>query len=119
MRSHVDVVSPADYAAFVKNSGKTSGAPGLAVFNQFGCASCHTFKPAGATGKIGPDLDNLAQYAKQANRGSLAAFTKESIVSPGAYIQPGYSDVMPHIFGSQIPAGQLTQLVQYLDQGAK
>jgi len=118
MRSHADVVTPAQFATFMKNGG-TKGPAGLAVFQQNGCGSCHTFKPANATGTIGPDLDKLAQYAKQANRGSLAQFTKESIVSPSAYIQPGYSDLMPHTFGTQIPANQLTQLVQYLDQGAK
>jgi cytochrome c oxidase subunit 2 len=118
MRSHADVVTPAQFATFMKNGG-AKGPPGLAVFQQNGCGSCHTFKPASATGTIGPDLDKLAQYAKQANRGTLAQFTKESIVNPAAYIQPGYSDLMPHTFGTQIPPSQLAQLVQYLDQGAK
>jgi hypothetical protein len=99
--------------------GASSGPPGLAVFQQNGCGSCHTFAPASATGTIGPDLGKLAQFAQQAHRGSLAQFTKESIVSPSAYIQPGYQDVMPKNFGSSIPANQLTELVQYLDQGAK
>jgi hypothetical protein len=40
-------------------------------------------------------------------------------VTPAAYIAPGYSDVMPHIFGTQIPADKLNDLVQYLAQGAK
>ena len=117
MRSTAKVVSASDFASFLKN-GASAGPPGLAVFQQNGCGSCHTFKPASATGTVGPDLDKLATYAKQANRGSLAAFTKESIVNPSAYIQPGYSDAMPHIF-STLPANQLDQLVQYLDQGAK
>ena len=118
MRSHADVVTPAQFATFMKH-GASAGPPGLAVFQQNGCGSCHTFKPANATGTIGPDLDNLAQYAKQANRGSLAQFTKESIVSPSAYVQSGFQDIMPKSFGSSIPANKLAQLVQYLDQGAK
>ncbi len=118
MRSHADVVTPAKFAAFMKGGG-TSGSPGLAVFQQNGCASCHTFTPAGASGKIGPDLDNLKSLAAKANRGSLEQFIHQSIVTPAAYIAPGYSDLMPHIFGTQIPANQLTQLVQYLSQGAK
>jgi cytochrome c oxidase subunit 2 len=118
MRSHADVVSSDKFAAFMKNGG-SSGPPGLAVFQQFGCASCHTFTPATATGKVGPDLDNLKSEAAKANRGPLDAFIHESIVNPAAYIAPGYTDLMPHIFGSQIPANQLTQLVQYLSQGAK
>jgi cytochrome c oxidase subunit II len=118
MRSHADVVTKAKFASFLEN-GASAGPPGLAVFQQNGCGSCHTFRPANATGKVGPDLDNLKAEAAKANRGSLDAFIHESIVNPAAYIAPGFSDAMPHIFGSQIPADQLQQLVQYLSQGAK
>jgi cytochrome c551/c552 len=99
--------------------GAQSGPPGLAVFQQNGCGGCHTFKPANATGTVGPDLDNLKAEAAKANRGPLTQFIHESIVNPSAYIEPGYPDAMPHIFGTQIPANQLNQLVQYLAQGAK
>jgi cytochrome c oxidase subunit 2 len=118
MRSTAQVVSTKDFASFMKGGGQ-AGPPGLAVFQSAGCGGCHTFKPAGATGSVGPDLDKLAGYAKQANRGSLTVFTKESIVDPGVYIQPGYSDAMPHNFGSQLSPAQLDQLVQYLTEGAK
>ena len=47
------------------------------------------------------------------------SFIRESIVSPAAYIQPGYSDLMPHTFKSQIPPAELDQLVQYLVQNAQ
>jgi cytochrome c6 len=30
---------------------------GKAVFASAGCGSCHTFKDAGATGTVGPNLD--------------------------------------------------------------
>jgi cytochrome c oxidase subunit 2 len=118
MRSTAQVVSAKDFASFMKGGGQ-AGPPGLAVFQSAGCGGCHAFKPAGATGSVGPDLDKLAGYAKQAKRGSVIVFTKESIVDPGVYIQPGYSDVMPHNFGSQLSATQLDQLVQYLTEGAK
>jgi cytochrome c551/c552 len=94
-------------------------AAGKAVFASNGCGACHTFKPAGATGTVGPDLDKLKQYAAQANRGSLTAFIKESIVKPNAYIQPGFpSGVMPQTFGSSIPPDKLNQLVAFLAHGA-
>ena len=118
MRSHADVVTPKKFAAFMKGGAQT-GPPGLAVFQTNGCGGCHTFKPANATGSVGPDLDNLKTEAAKANRGPLATFIHESIVNPAAYIAPGYPDAMPHIFGTQIPASQLTQLVQYLSKGAK
>jgi len=118
MRSHADVVTPAKFAAFMKNGG-SAGPPGLAVFQQNGCGGCHTFTPASATGHVGPDLDNLKSEAAQANRGSLTQFIHESIVDPAAYIAPGFPDAMPHIFKTQIPPSQLNQLVQFLSQGAK
>jgi cytochrome c oxidase subunit II len=119
MRSHVKIVSQTEFAAFLKGGAQTSGPPGLAVFQKNGCASCHTLTAAAATGTVGPDLDKLKQYAAQAHRGSLEAFIKESIVNPGAYVQPGYQNVMPGTFGQQIPANDLTALVQYLSQNAK
>jgi cytochrome c551/c552 len=77
-------------------SGGGGGGNGKALFSSNGCAACHTFQPAGATAKIGPDLDKLAQYATQAKRGSLEQFAKESIVDPNAYVQSGYQpNVMP------------------------
>ncbi len=119
MRSHVDIVSPTDYAAWVKKGGSTNGPPGLAVFQQNGCGGCHTFKPANANGNVGPDLDKLKAEAAKANRGPLAQFVQESIVDPAAYLEPGFSDLMPHTFAQQIPKDQLNQLVQYLVAGAK
>jgi cytochrome c oxidase subunit 2 len=120
MRSHVTIMTPAGFAAWQKQGGQAAGGPpGLAVFQQNGCGGCHTLKAAGANGKVGPDLDQLAQYAAQAKRGPLAAFIKESIVTPAAYLQPGFPDAMPHIYGGQIPADKLDQLVQYLAGGGK
>jgi len=119
MRSHVDVLAAGKFDTWLRTGGKTAGAPGLAVFQQFGCGGCHTLKAAGANGSVGPDLDNLKQLAAKANRGPLTAFIKESIVKPGAYIAPGYPNAMPPNFGTQIPPDKLNQLVQYLAGQAK
>ena len=119
MRSHVTILSAAEFAAFQKSGGQAAGPPGLAVFQQNGCGGCHTFKPAGGNGTVGPDLDKLSQFAAQAGRGPLAAFIKESIVTPAAYLAPGFPDAMPHIYGTQIPADKLDQLVQYLATGSR
>jgi cytochrome c551/c552 len=121
MRSHVDILTAGKFAAWLKQGGQSAGGPpGLAVFQENGCGGCHTFKAANATGTVGPDLDKLPQEAQKAHRGALTAFIEESIVKPEAYLEPGYPDAMPHIFGSQIPPDKLKQLVQYLaTQGAK
>ena len=118
MRSTVTILPEAKFDQWYRSGGQVSGPPGLAVFQQNGCGSCHTLQAAGATGTIGPDLGKLKQYAAQAHRGSLEQFIKESIVSPGAYVQPGYQNLMPQIFGKQIPAAKLNQLVQYLAASA-
>ena len=86
---------------------------GAALFKAQGCGGCPTFKPAGTNGTIGPDLDKLAAYAKTANQGSLEAFTDESIANPSAYIEKGYSNVMPN-FGQTLSAKQIADLVAYL-----
>jgi cytochrome c551/c552 len=88
---------------------------GKAVFmGAAGCAACHTFKPAGATGKVGPDLDDLTTEAATAKE-SLDAFVRESIVSPDAYIAPGFSKgIMPTNFGSSLKATQVDDLVAFL-----
>jgi mono/diheme cytochrome c family protein len=89
--------------------------PGKAIFAAQGCGSCHTFTPAGpdAKGSIGPNLDNLAQYAKQAKQ-PLKQFVATSIAHPEAYIQPGYpKNVMPKTYGA-LPAQDLKDLVDFL-----
>jgi mono/diheme cytochrome c family protein len=89
-------------------------AAGKALFLSNGCGGCHTFKPAGTNGKVGPDLDNLAADAKKANQGSVDAYTRESIENPDAYIVPGYpKGVMPSFAGT-LTDSQINELVAYL-----
>jgi cytochrome c551/c552 len=87
-------------------------APGKAIFLAQGCNGCHTFAPAAATGKIGPDLDQLPQRAKAAGK-PLEAFVRESIVNPSAYVEKGYQDVMPKTY-STLPKTDLNDLVDFL-----
>src|SRR5205809_5306091 len=87
----------------------------LFASNANGCTGCHTFGPAGSHATVGPDLDKLAQYAKQANQGSLAQFVQTSITNPGNYVQPGYQNVMPTTYG-KLPAKQIADLVAFLTQ---
>jgi len=89
---------------------------GATLFKAQGCGGCHVFKPAGTNGKIGPDLDNLAKYAQQANQGPLATFAFDSIKNPSAYIQPGFQNVMPN-FGQTLSDKQIADLVAYLTKG--
>ena len=71
-------------------------AAGKKVFTTAGCASCHTLKDANATGKVGPDLDQLkpAQpvVVKQVTNGGAAmppfkgTLTQEQIQAVATYV---------------------------------
>jgi cytochrome c551/c552 len=92
-----------------------NAASGKKLFASNGCGGCHTYAPAGSNGKTGPDLDKLAQYAKQADQGPLDQFVETSIVNPSSYVQDGYQDVMPKSYGN-LPQQQLADLVAFLTQ---
>jgi mono/diheme cytochrome c family protein len=93
-----------------------NAAAGKALFSAQGCVACHTFKPAGSTAKVGPDLDNLAADAAKANRGSVEEYAAESIKNPTAYTVPGYpSGVMPSF--SSLSDKQVGDLVAFLTSG--
>jgi mono/diheme cytochrome c family protein len=96
-------------------TGGGGGGAGKALFASNGCNSCHTFKAAGANGKIGPDLDKLPQYAKTAGK-PLDAFVHESIVNPKAYVEKGYPPVMPSF--ASLPKSQIDALVAFLTKGS-
>jgi mono/diheme cytochrome c family protein len=60
-----------------KSSGSSpSNDAGAKVFSDAGCKNCHTLKAAGATGSVGPNLDQLQPSAdlviKQVNSGGGA-----------------------------------------------
>jgi cytochrome c oxidase subunit 2 len=92
-------------------AGKADPAAGKKVFADSGCGGCHTFKPASATGKIGPDLDT-------ALKGKDAAFIKTSITDPNAEIASGFQpNIMPSGYGSQLTSQQVNDLVAFLQTG--
>jgi cytochrome c oxidase subunit 2 len=122
MRSEAIVQPKNKFAAWTRQQqGGTTGAAGPSAKQLFvsnGCDACHTFTPASSHGTVGPDLDKLPQYARQAGQ-PLDAFIRESIVSPDAYVQPGYpKGVMPGTFSS-LPKSQLDALVTFLSGGSK
>ena len=99
--------------------GGGNAAAGQAVFAANSCASCHTFKPAKATGTVGPNLDTApAADAKADNNMDLAAFIKESITNPDAYIAKGFTKgIMPTNFGQSLSKKQLDDLVAFILSG--
>jgi len=95
-------------------------AQGKSVFASSGCGACHTFRPAGSSATIGPDLDTKPALDAKKNNMQLAAFIRESIVNPNAYIAPSYAKgVMPQTFGSTLTKTQLADLVAFIAAGSK
>lgn len=85
---------------------------GEQVFTANGCGSCHTLAAAGASGTVGPDLE-------EALPGKSAAFIEESIIDPEAKIAPGYSrGIMPTTFKASLSSSELEALVAFLTQEA-
>ena len=91
---------------------KGDAAAGKQLYTSNGCGGCHTFKAAGSTGTVGPDLDKVLP-------GMTAAQVKQSIVNPNAKITPGFPpNTMPQNFGQTIQPKDLTLLVNFLLGGS-
>ncbi len=103
-------------AAPAKNTKAPTGnaTAGETVFKSAGCGSCHTFAPAGATGKTGPNLANLPAYATKANQ-PLAQFVSDAITNPPAsYVPAGFPKNGMPSWGSALSTKQLADLVAFL-----
>jgi mono/diheme cytochrome c family protein len=114
----VTTPTPATVVGPLPQQATGNAAAGKALFISAGCGACHTFTPAATKGTIGPNLDTLAQQAKVANQGTLQQFTTASIVTPTAYIAPGYpSGVMPTTYPQTLKASQIADIVAFLVKG--
>ena len=84
-------------------------AAGKAVFASAGCASCHTFEAAGASGSVGPNLDEVLADKD-------AEFVRESILDPNAEVAEGYQPGIMPSFEEQLSEKQVNDLVAFLTQ---
>jgi len=95
------------------------------LFVQSGCAVCHTIpgiEPA--KGREGPKLVlgtngplRLADPNYQGTAENVREYIQESILNPGAYVVPGYSDrVMPRWYGKRLNAKALDRIAEYLEE---
>jgi cytochrome c oxidase subunit 2 len=119
MRTSAIVMPESEFDAWLKSGGSENAGGGsgagdaAATFKSSGCGACHTFAAAGSAGKVGPDLDSIADTAEKAGK-SLEDYVHESIVDPNAYVVEGYQPgVMPSFEGS-LSSEQIDALVQYL-----
>ncbi len=123
MRSRVRVVEPAAFDAWLRKQAAPAApagaspaelaAAGKQVFAANGCAGCHTLADAGASGQIGPNLDEVL-------KGVGDAKLKEDIVDPNAEVAQGYGpDIMPGNFGQTLSPSDLEALIAYLKEATK
>ena len=125
MRQQLRVVPKGEFDAWIADrqrraegggGGGQEAADGKAIFTESGCAACHTLADAGATGTIGPNLDDLATNAPRGEPGTSAEeYVEQSIVDPGALVVKSFrGNVMPTDFGDQLSPEEIDALVQYL-----
>jgi cytochrome c oxidase subunit II len=130
MRQTAHVVSKSDFAAWVKKmsapaGGGAAGGGGQQAAvnakklftqgNQAGataCGGCHKLADAGTTGGVGPELDKVL-------KGKDAAFIRESILKPNAFIAKGFQPgIMPQNYGQLLSGAEVAALVKYLEEVA-
>jgi mono/diheme cytochrome c family protein len=119
-----DVAAYVGYAAARKGddqgalatAGLAQAKTGDQIFTAAGCAGCHTFGPAGSTGTIGPNLDDLKTAAANREPGKSAEeYIRESLTAPDAFLVQGFGNVMPS-FEGRLTDEQINALVDYLLQ---
>jgi mono/diheme cytochrome c family protein len=90
-------------------------AAGEEVFNDVAdptCGSCHTLAAAGATGTLGPNLD-------ESLAGDDPTSIEEAIVDPDAEVTEGFQEgIMPSDYGEKLSSQQLADLVAFLAESA-
>jgi cytochrome c oxidase subunit 2 len=129
MRQNVRVVATTDFNSWLDSQKQAAGggsngaAPtgggggaakpdGATIFADNGCGSCHTLKPANATGTVGPDLDKIDK--------PTSAFIRQSIVDPNKVVTKGFQPgIMPQDFGTKLSPDELNALVEYLLKAQK
>jgi cytochrome c oxidase subunit II len=88
-------------------------ARGRQIYRQQGCAQCHQIDGSG--GRLGPDLSHIATTAATRRPGTPAEdYLEESIEQPGAYIVPGFNDIMPRALGRGLSEFDGESLIRYL-----
>jgi mono/diheme cytochrome c family protein len=97
-------------------------AAGETLSVAIGCTACHIAAPTGpawlpAEGQPGigdraASRPNEPEYTGEAT--TADQYLHESIVLPAAYLVPGYTDLMPHTYGSSLTDQDLADIIAYL-----
>ncbi|HWF43982.1 MAG TPA: cytochrome c oxidase subunit II [Candidatus Kapabacteria bacterium] len=111
----VTVMDDKDYQSWLAG-GAAQGSmadQGAALFQQFGCASCHRSDAQGQC----PRLDGIYGKEQLLEGGEKVvaddSYIRESVLSPLAKVVAGFKPVMPS-FQGQVSEEQLQQLIAYI-----
>ncbi|MBV8735597.1 MAG: c-type cytochrome [Solirubrobacterales bacterium] len=104
------------------SAGAASPAAGKALFTgSAGCSACHTLAAAGATGTVGPNLDQRLKSdcslpaSEQIRGATLTQCITTAITKPYAFLPSGYrAGVMPSNFAQTLTPTQIQSLVSFL-----
>jgi cytochrome c oxidase subunit 2 len=118
MHFYVIAVPPAEFDDWLREQQQPVAVPadsaareGMRLFNEYGCAKCHTIDGTEAAGKLGPNLTHFASRltigagAVVNNRGNLAGW----VANPHG-IKPG--SLMP---AASLTGEELQSLLFYLE----
>ncbi len=74
------------------------------------CAVCH-----GAAEGVGPSLSAMRDRAPTVVAGlSAQEYLRQSIVEPGAFVVPGYQDIMPKDYAETLTAEEINGLITFI-----
>ena len=95
-------------------------ARGKALYAANGCGACHTFTPAGTTGKVGPNLDHLAgQAPRRRTRARSPQFTNAVDRRPGRLHRARLPERdAADLRAEALDQQQLADLVAFLTKGS-
>ncbi len=115
MQGTVEVMSPTDYAQWLRDNSTTESMAqtGQELFSRLGCDTCHLPDGTGA----GPALQG--RFGKQValtsgqTRVMDEPYVRQSILNPASLPLPNYRPVMP-TFRGQVSEEQILQLIAYI-----
>jgi mono/diheme cytochrome c family protein len=93
-------------------AGLAGATTGEQIFTAAGCAGCHELSKAGASGTIGPSLDDLASSGDI--KGSPEDYVRRSLLDPDADVPNGFQPGVMPSFEGKLTDKQIQALVRYL-----
>ncbi len=113
MIGKVHVMEQSDYEKWLSGGDESMTARGEALFNQYGCVTCHLADGKGR----GPALVGVYNSMVKMQTGAIVkadeSYLRESIINPRAKIVEKYSSIMP-TFQGQISEEGLLQIIAYI-----